>query len=340
MVRKSFKSHLLRGACRSRWRHSLHLAGVAVATAPLLFLEAAAQTTLPDINVIAPTPVSSPRSAKRKATLAAPRAQRVRRRPYARTARTTGCAAARRSQYGSGPRERRPRQGAIQHPGADFGGFRPHESPSCSMRWRVFPGVSLSDQSGNPFQRDLNYRGFSASPVPGTPQGHRGLPERRAHQRSPTATSSTGTSSRKWRSTAFAGAQQSDLRPQCHRRRPDHRDEERLHLSGQGGPRRWSAPTAGVRPAPRSASRTAICRPTRRRCHQRQRVARLLVILAAAPHVCRSRRPQRRRPNSTSTSPAPTTSSAPSPRPRSRCSTSAGRASTRGRRPRISSSRS
>jgi iron complex outermembrane receptor protein len=33
------------------------------------------------------------------------------------------------------------------------------------------PGVSLSDQSGNPFQRNLDYRGFTASPVPGTPQG-------------------------------------------------------------------------------------------------------------------------------------------------------------------------
>ena len=32
-------------------------------------------------------------------------------------------------------------------------------------------GVSLSDQGGNVFQRDLNYRGFTASPVPGTPQG-------------------------------------------------------------------------------------------------------------------------------------------------------------------------
>ncbi len=33
------------------------------------------------------------------------------------------------------------------------------------------PGVSLSDQSGNAFQRNLDYRGFIASPVPGTPQG-------------------------------------------------------------------------------------------------------------------------------------------------------------------------
>jgi iron complex outermembrane recepter protein len=33
------------------------------------------------------------------------------------------------------------------------------------------PGVSLSDQSGNQFQRSLDYRGFTASPVPGTVQG-------------------------------------------------------------------------------------------------------------------------------------------------------------------------
>jgi iron complex outermembrane recepter protein len=36
---------------------------------------------------------------------------------------------------------------------------------------RAAPFVSLSDQSGNPFQRNLDYRGFTASPVSGTPQG-------------------------------------------------------------------------------------------------------------------------------------------------------------------------
>jgi iron complex outermembrane recepter protein len=36
---------------------------------------------------------------------------------------------------------------------------------------QALPGVSLSDQSGNAFQRNLDYRGFTASPVPGTPQG-------------------------------------------------------------------------------------------------------------------------------------------------------------------------
>jgi iron complex outermembrane receptor protein len=36
---------------------------------------------------------------------------------------------------------------------------------------RSLPGVALGDQTGNEFQRDLNYRGFTVSPVIGTPQG-------------------------------------------------------------------------------------------------------------------------------------------------------------------------
>jgi iron complex outermembrane receptor protein len=36
---------------------------------------------------------------------------------------------------------------------------------------QYIPFVSLSDQSGNAFQRSLDYRGFTASPVPGTVQG-------------------------------------------------------------------------------------------------------------------------------------------------------------------------
>jgi iron complex outermembrane recepter protein len=36
---------------------------------------------------------------------------------------------------------------------------------------RSLPFTSLSNQSGNSYQQDFNYRGFVASPVPGTPQG-------------------------------------------------------------------------------------------------------------------------------------------------------------------------
>ena len=48
----------------------------------------------------------------------------------------------------------------------------PSKSPSLlDGMLQYLPFVSLSDQSGNQFQRNLDYRGFSASPVPGTPQG-------------------------------------------------------------------------------------------------------------------------------------------------------------------------
>jgi iron complex outermembrane receptor protein len=36
---------------------------------------------------------------------------------------------------------------------------------------RALPGVSMGDQTGNEFQPDINFRGFIASPVIGTPQG-------------------------------------------------------------------------------------------------------------------------------------------------------------------------
>ncbi|WP_153146070.1 TonB-dependent receptor [Dechloromonas sp. H13] len=36
---------------------------------------------------------------------------------------------------------------------------------------RQLPGVNMNEVQGNPFQPDVNYRGFSASPLLGTPQG-------------------------------------------------------------------------------------------------------------------------------------------------------------------------
>jgi iron complex outermembrane receptor protein len=54
-------------------------------------------------------------------------------------------------------------------PGSDLG---PTKTPSLlDGMVQSLPFVSLSDQSGNAFQRNLDYRGFTASPVPGTPQG-------------------------------------------------------------------------------------------------------------------------------------------------------------------------
>jgi iron complex outermembrane receptor protein len=54
-------------------------------------------------------------------------------------------------------------------PAADFDHAR---SPSfLDTIGQRLPGVFIGDQTGNEFQRDVNYRGFNASPVIGTPQG-------------------------------------------------------------------------------------------------------------------------------------------------------------------------
>ena len=46
-----------------------------------------------------------------------------------------------------------------------------------SLNRRALPSVSLSSQTGNDFQLDLNYRGYTASPVIGRP--HKDLPSTR-----------------------------------------------------------------------------------------------------------------------------------------------------------------
>ena len=120
-----------------------------------------AQTVLPDINVVAPSPLSTPRATPRPT---APRRQ----------ADATPAPAA----PTQAPPEPPP-TGAIDRDkvpantqvltAADLDNTR---SPTLlDALVRALPGVSVTDQNGNPFQRDLNYRGFTASPVIGTPQG-------------------------------------------------------------------------------------------------------------------------------------------------------------------------
>jgi iron complex outermembrane recepter protein len=54
----------------------------------------------------------------------------------------------------------------------DASAFDHAKSPSLTDAMvRALPGVSLGNQTGNPFQPDVNYRGFTVSPVIGTSQG-------------------------------------------------------------------------------------------------------------------------------------------------------------------------
>ena len=120
-------------------------------------------TKLPEIHVIATTPVAPPS------------------RPVA-TARPSGRAVAAPAAPAPAPTEAttaKPIPGAVeqdkipsnvQTAGAPDFSYTVTPGLVQSMI-RALPGVSLGDQTGNEFQPDINYRGFIASPVIGTPQG-------------------------------------------------------------------------------------------------------------------------------------------------------------------------
>jgi len=124
---------------------------------------ASAQTALPDITVIAPTPVAGNRSAKPGNATA----------PGDNTGAQSGASAP--AAGAAGPkdltsidRDKVPSNTEVLT-STDFNhGTSTNFTEALN---RGLPGVSLSDQTGNPFQKDLDYRGFTASPVQGTPQG-------------------------------------------------------------------------------------------------------------------------------------------------------------------------
>jgi iron complex outermembrane recepter protein len=168
-----------------------------VAVVLLAPVGAQAQTTLPDINVIATTPLSGTRSPQRSAPAAPPPhpARAVHTAPAAPAA--PGSAAPARTTAAPSRAARAPTAPAPAAPAP----FPPIQGPAASgqiSRDKVpsntevltsedfshdrsssfldslsqsLPGVFIGDTTGNPFQRDVNYRGFVASPVQGTPQG-------------------------------------------------------------------------------------------------------------------------------------------------------------------------
>jgi iron complex outermembrane recepter protein len=113
-------------------------------------------TTLPEIRVIATTPVAPPRTT-----------------PLAPAAEPTPTAAAAPENAPNavpGAVELDKIPSNVQTVGASA--FDGTKAPDLLQSLdRALPGVSLSSQTGNEFLLDLNYRGFTASPVIGTPQG-------------------------------------------------------------------------------------------------------------------------------------------------------------------------
>ena len=121
---------------------------------------AASTTSLPEIRVIATTPVAPPRTTPRAPAAASTPAAT----PTAAAAAETPSIAV----PGAVELDKIPSN--VQTVGASA--FDGTKAPDLLQSLdRALPGVSLSSQTGNDFQLDLNYRGFTASPVIGTPQG-------------------------------------------------------------------------------------------------------------------------------------------------------------------------
>jgi iron complex outermembrane recepter protein len=118
-------------------------------------------TTLPEVTVIAPTPVPAPHRTPPK------RPQPARPTP-SQAAPTQPAVTATATESGGIDRDKVPSNTQVLTT-ADFSHTR--SSNVLDALSKNIAGASLSDQSGNAFQRNLDYRGFTASPVPGTPQG-------------------------------------------------------------------------------------------------------------------------------------------------------------------------
>jgi iron complex outermembrane receptor protein len=118
-------------------------------------------TPLPEVEVIAPAPLSGTRRVAPKRVRPAPSSSST---PAPAQAPQTTVA----TDPGVIERDKMPANTQVLTP-EDFS----HEKSSniLDSLSKGIAGASLSDQSGNAFQRNLDYRGFTASPVPGTPQG-------------------------------------------------------------------------------------------------------------------------------------------------------------------------
>ncbi|HLH88528.1 MAG TPA: TonB-dependent receptor [Xanthobacteraceae bacterium] len=141
----------------------------AIAARPAL---AQQSVTLPTIEVISSTPIPARTTRPRRdATTSAPA---PRRRPA-----TTTAALPRQPAPAPAPAPARPDPAAIDRDKVPSNtqvltpsDFELQKSTNLlDSLARGVPGAALSDQSGNAFQRNFDYRGFTASPVPGTPQG-------------------------------------------------------------------------------------------------------------------------------------------------------------------------
>ena len=154
-------SFAVRGcALRTAFHGLLAIASMAASMVPAAAQQNSTATAnssavkLPEIRVIATTPVPPPRSAPPAAAAAA--------------APASSPPAAAPAEPGAVDLDKIPANVQVMS-ASDFDHATAPDLLQAMARG--LPGVSLGDQTGNQFQLDINYRGFTASPVIGTPQG-------------------------------------------------------------------------------------------------------------------------------------------------------------------------
>ena len=184
-----------------------------------------------------------------------------------------GCPAGRPCPAGRSGHDRS-RQGALQYRCAHVGGFR-------TRPFGELPGSTVPEPArcfaGQPVRQCIPARPrfprIRRLAGAGNASGARRVSERRPHQRGLRRCRQLELHSGNGDPAPVDGAQQPHLRPQRSRRRPHHRDEERLHLPGQGGrsDHRLLRPPPGGRPG-RLPGRQFVGLCQRRR-HQRQWLA-------------------------------------------------------------------
>ena len=164
-------------------------------TSSLPALRVEAQQALPEIEIVSPSPLPARRAARPvrsvTETSVAPRREVVRaaRGPRARIARPGRIRVARRAQTAPVVASPGEPSGTPATEAAPTGGIDRAKIPAnvqivtsqdiertgtsnlVDVLDRRLSSVSVTDTAGNPFQATVTYRGFAASPVPGTPQG-------------------------------------------------------------------------------------------------------------------------------------------------------------------------
>jgi iron complex outermembrane receptor protein len=173
---RGFASIVRRVGAAAFWaarRGFLSLAGVIALTPAIAFAQESSSTSqdstaakLPEIRVIATTPVAPPR----RVAIPAAAATRSPSTPSSAPSSLPPAAGNVLAPSEPGVIDRDKVPANVQTLSAPD--FDHAVTPSLlDAMSRALPGVALSDQTGNQFQLDLNYRGFVASPVIGTPQG-------------------------------------------------------------------------------------------------------------------------------------------------------------------------